>query len=179
MDLDTKDSVDDNKLDDKLNPYNRGASLKDVHDAEQQSAYNNDFNSMMNPDNFSKDGKSGDLSGGVRKAEEEPSYINNVEETAKDLTKAAMGKVPFVKRKGPMGAIIGLLLTGTFGVGVFFGPASLLINLKENLISKFDYGNTTATTRADKILAKKLSSQFTSGSCNIIKIARSRSKLTG
>ncbi len=167
MVLDTKESAEDTRLNDKLNPYNRG-SVDDAKKAEQQST----FDSMVDPENYSKDGKSGDLSGGVRKAEEEPSYINNVKETAKDLTKATMVKVPFLKKKGPMGALIGLLLAGVFGIGTFFGPASLLINLKENLITKFDYGNTTATTRADRLIAKKLSGELTSGVCtDMAKIA--------
>jgi len=169
MDTDTKESAEDTRLNDNQNPYKKGSSINDAKKAEQQST----FDSMVDPENYSKDGKSGDLSGGVKKAEEEPSYINNVKETAKDLSKATMVKVPFLKKKGPMGALIGLLLAGVFGIGTFFGPASLLINLKENLITKFDYGNTTATTRADRILAKKLSGEYTSGVCNggMVKIA--------
>jgi len=85
MATDTKNSVEDTRLDDNQNPYNKGSSIDNLREAEKKSTDNNTFDSMMSPENYSKDGKSGDLSGGTKNAEQNPdsTYRNNFKEDAK------------------------------------------------------------------------------------------------
>ncbi len=76
------------------------------------------------------------------------------------------------KRKGPLGAIISGLVLGGFGITSIFTPATLLINLKENFVNKFDTQNTSMTVRMNKVITSKIVGETTSGVCTtMVKVA--------
>ena len=80
------------------------------------------------------------------------------------------GKLKLAKKFGPATGLTGVIV-GLGMLGLSFTPATLLINLKENLVKKFDLQNTSMNVRTNKIIAKKLANTATSGSCDVIKIA--------
>lgn len=149
-------------------------TAKILQDAEQdqRDAFDRDFE---NPERMAKDGIPGDLSGGAREAEKAPyrnrvssKYAGNKSEPGRKLTPANARAV--LKKRGPLG----LLLTLVFGGGAagFMGFQSLLpIHIAENFMTKYDTQNTSLVTRADRLLAKKLTDDTTSGSCTYVKIA--------
>ncbi len=73
-----------------------------------------------------------------------------------------------VKRGGPVGLVIALLV---FAAGFFGGPATLFLSLKENLTINWDQQNFTAERRSQRILAKRLGNDGTTGKCGAIKFA--------
>ncbi len=120
MDPDTKEFAEDTRLNDNQNPYKEGSSINDAKKAEQQST----FDSMADKENYSKDGKSGDLSGGVKKAEENGgTWTTNLSKTA--LNTAL--KSPRIKKSG----VAWLLGGGSVGVvSMIFLVMALLIPMK-------------------------------------------------
>jgi hypothetical protein len=109
------------------------------------------------------------------------SYGGNTSKDRTGFSAANFGAV--MKKRGPLGAIITLVLGGGIGVSVFFGPSLLLIQIQEALVGKFDTQNTSMTIRTNKVLANKLADQGTQGECKAIKIAcrfsRPSNKLLG
>lgn len=88
-------------------------------------------------------------------------WDTNVTPTA---TKEKITAKAFLKSKGPLGAIVALLLGG----GIFAGlalPSLLLIHVQEMMMERFDVQNTSMTIRANRVLANKLTSQATQGVC--------------
>lgn len=69
-----------------------------------------------------------------------------------------------VKKNSAVTSIIGLLLTGAFGLSLL-SPGLLLVQLKETLTDKFNDQLATMDIRQTAILKKKLSKTTTSGVC--------------
>lgn len=163
MVLDTKESAEDTRLNDNQNPYNEGSSINDAKKAEQQST----FDSMVDKENYSKDGKSGDLSGGAKNAEKNPdaTFKNNFKEEAKNVAKATLTKTPFVKRKGPMGFIVGLLISGTV-FGGFMAGQGLLFHIASSLKLNGLISTTQILDRQlSKVFRSQLAKDSTTGLC--------------
>lgn len=85
-------------------------------------------------------------------------------------TKEKMTVTGFLKKRGPLGAILALLLGG----GIFAGlalPSLLLIHIQEMMMDKFDVQNTSMTVRSHKVLYNKIMKDATQGSCNVVQVA--------
>ncbi len=75
------------------------------------------------------------------------------------------------KRFGPTGIVGTVLVGGIGGLTFTAGPASLLVNLKENFVQNHDQQSVTAEVRSRKLLNKRLVSKTTSGICSKVKLA--------
>lgn len=77
------------------------------------------------------------------------------------------------KKKGPIAAIIGLLVGGGLGMGVMFSPSLLIVHLKETMVKALDDANPALSLRTNKMLWKKVNSIASGfeyskdGKCNV------------
>lgn len=101
----------------------------------------------------------------VRRGEETPSA-----NWANKVTGQGPAQVKVSGKKGPAGLIALLLGGGLFGIITFLAPASLLVNLKENYVNRYDTQNTSMSIRLNKVIVNKISRTATSG-CRVVKIA--------
>lgn len=83
------------------------------------------------------------------------------------MSRAAVAKL-LLRRGGPAGAIIAVLVVIA---GIFGGPSTLFLNLKENLTLNFDQQNTLSERRSQKMLAKRLTGEGTKGVCGKVSLA--------
>jgi endonuclease/exonuclease/phosphatase family metal-dependent hydrolase len=83
--------------------------------------------------------------------------------------KKVNGAVKILKRGGPVGAIIGILLSLAGIVSFFGGPGLLIVNLAEIMTEKFNYQLASMDIRSDRIIKAKLNNT-TSGVCGKISI---------
>lgn len=74
------------------------------------------------------------------------------------------GRFSFVKKKGPMTAIILTLVGGGIGIGGLLSPALLIVQMKEVMVNKFNSQLASMDVRTTKLLSKKMGT--TSGLCN-------------
>jgi hypothetical protein len=70
-----------------------------------------------------------------------------------------------LKKRGPLGLILTIGLGGGLFGTLLFSPGLLLVQMKESLMTRFNYQLQSMETRTSKILDFKISSQFTSGVC--------------
>lgn len=77
------------------------------------------------------------------------------------------GKFGFVKKKGPLTAIILTLVGGGIGIGGLLSPSMLIVHLKETMVNKFNVQLTSMDIRTKKIIHSKM----TGGVCNLANIA--------
>jgi len=83
------------------------------------------------------------------------------------------GLVKGGKKKGPIAAIIGLLVGGGLGMGVMFSPSLLIVHLKETMVKALDDANPALSLRTNKMLWKKVNSIASGfeyskdGKCNV------------
>lgn len=97
--------------------------------------------------------------------EASPTYKTNFKPQAP--TQKNEGFIGFLKankKKGPIGAIVGLLVLGAFGIS-FLTPGLLLIHITETITDRLDMQGPSLKIRTSKIYAKKLSNQALSGIC--------------
>jgi len=151
----------------------KAAQALESAEQDQRDAFSRDFE---NPERMSKDGVSGDLSGGAREKEESPTFRNRVNSSYGGYKRQGGGKITganasaLLKKRGPLGLLITLISGG--GIAGFMGLQGLLpIHIVENFISRNDTQNTSLTIRTNKILNSKIVGDTTSGSCEIIQIA--------
>ena len=81
----------------------------------------------------------------------------------------ANSAVKILKKGGPAGAIIGILLSLAGIVSFFGGPGLLIVNLAEVMTQKFNYQLASMDIRSDRIIKAKLNNT-TSGVCGKISI---------
>ena len=131
-------------------------------------------------DNNDDSVRDGEEKGGWNNRVSSP-YAGTKSKSGQGISKANFKSI--MKKRGPVAAIITLVLGGGIGAGVFFGPSLLLVQIQESFLKAFDSQNTSLTIRTNKILANKLVEQNTSGSCDIVKIvcrfSRPSNKLLG
>ncbi len=90
---------------------------------------------------------------------------------SKVTPKDAVKSISKLRKFGPAGGIGGTIIGGLVAALMgSIGPGSLLINLKEVFVTNLDQQNISAEVRSQKLLAKRLAGQTTSGSCGAIKI---------
>ncbi len=139
--------------DEKYNPATR-----QLNDAEQQAAYDDDFDSLTSPENMANEGKPGDLAGGARDAEEKPQsggYYNNFTGAQKKDLKS-VNKFHMLRKKGPLATIIALLFGGGIGFSALFSPGLLIVQMKEVMVDKFNTQLASMDVRTEKIITKKI-----------------------
>lgn len=131
---------------------------------DQSEAFERDFGGK----NYEKDGIPGDLSGGPKQAEENP---NGLYKPGGKPSKGSRirGMMNFAEKKGGIVGLVAVLFLGGGGLFVgIFGPASLLVNLTENLAITNDssspamerrfmkvFGNMTNENGGDTVCANK------------------------
>ena len=96
------------------------------------------------------------------------SYAGNKARGGQGISKANFKAV--LKKRGPLAAIITLVVGGGIGASAFFGPALLLVQLQESVLAKYNSQSTSMTIRSDKLLANKITGNATSGSCQFVKV---------
>ena len=149
--------TDENPIDEKT-AAGHGAYLNDSESAaataakDQQDAFEQEFGG----ENYKKDGVPGDLSGGARQAENNP--IN--------FTGGGLGKLPVksTKKKGPIAALIGLLLGGGGGLIILASPGLGIVTIKESLAGDLNDQLAAMDLRSDHVFRAKLS-DMSSGVC--------------
>jgi len=153
----TKNSTDPNESDEFFNNVYGGNVARGINEAEQFA------------NNPTSDKKS------IQDQEATPSnpsggFKNNFTGKNSGKNGSVNGSLKLAKKLGPTGGIVGII-AGLGMLGLSFTPAALLINLKENLVQKFDLQNTSMTIRTNKLIAKKIAGDVTSGSCSVVQVA--------
>jgi hypothetical protein len=114
-----------------------------------------------------------DNNSSIAKQEEDPdrpeyggsgSYYNNFTGNEKSKLRSING-LHFLRRKGPMGIIITLLLGGGLGFSALFSPGLLIVQMKEVMVNKFNAQLASMDVRTTKILSAKIDNT-TSGICS-------------
>ncbi len=85
----------------------------------------------------------------------------------------ATNRFQAIKKGGPLGLIIGLLVTGGFGMSVLFSPGLMLVHWKETLMSKFNHQDSVLNHRSKKMIISKITGSndgATKGSCGTVTI---------
>ncbi len=152
--------------DTKLNPGQADYDQKVKRIGKTESAGTGDFDDSAD--------NSGSGIDRVRDAEENPGggWKNNVSGLAAGVaSKATGGKLSFIKKKGPIGVVAGLIITLVVALGGFFGGSSLLLSLAANLkVGPLSSVSSVLKSREKSILLKQLSSKATTGLCQPITI---------
>lgn len=91
------------------------------------------------------------------KEESGSGWVNNVSSGSGDNNnKPATGKFNFLKKKGPMGAIIALIFGGGGVFTILFSPGMALVQLKEALLDDLNDQAAAMNLRSDHLLRAKL-----------------------
>ena len=133
----------DERQEEKLNPGQQHAdrTFDDIARREEKGTFDD-----IVDNNYSKGEK--DELGKIKEKESEGSWANNISsgDSTRKTPFTAKAKTFFKKRGGILGLIIALAIGGG-AVGTFFGPASMLINLAENVTLKNDTSSTSLQHR--------------------------------
>lgn len=97
-------------------------------------------------------------------------WANNVSESGPQSVKQKLTVKSFLRKQGPLGIIVSVLLGGGILAGLSV-PSLLLMHIQDALMERFDVQNTSMSVRANRLLANKINRDATSGSCNVVKIA--------
>ncbi|HEY8992714.1 MAG TPA: hypothetical protein VIM37_02580 [Candidatus Microsaccharimonas sp.] len=156
-----------------------GETAQQLHEREQQTRFDQDFNNLTSPEHMSKDGVGGDTgsSDAVRDAEENPAGtpsggFYHPLPGGKKAVKTGQKNI-FVKK----GGIIGLILTIVVGGGIagvtLLSPAGLFLELGNVFTNAFDDSSSALSIKANKLIALKVNGiknafdQSSDGKCNI------------
>ncbi len=162
----------DERQEEKLNPgqqdYDR--RFNDIAKAEEQGTFNDAANTYdQTADSSQEDANAAKVRNNEASSAPNPGWTNNVTD-GKPANGSKFNLKSFVKKRGPIAAILSALGIGGFGLTVLFSPSMLLIHMKETLSEKFNDQLAVLDTRSGKIMAKKLTENLTSGVCEPIKI---------
>ncbi len=166
-------SEDENtKLDPAQSDYNR--RFNNIAKGEESGTFDDIVN---NYDQTADDSEENSNIKKVKDKEENPTqpntepsdFVNNFT-GSNNKGGSANVRFKFTRKIAPTGGVIGII-TGIGMLMLSFTPATLMINLKENLVQKFDLQNTSMNIRTNKLIANKLAGDTTSGSCSFVKIA--------
>lgn len=124
---------------------------------------------------------SGDAAGNINNKEKQSQQQDGWRDnTSRDLNKPKKGKgksggfsaMNNLKRFGPTGAVASMLLVGAVGIGSSTSiMGSLLVSIKESIVTNIDQQQYTSMSRSNRILSRRLADNATSGSCTLVKIA--------
>lgn len=151
----------------------------DLSDLGQRASAPNtaaDYAAQDQRDAAVRNSRTDDLGDAARSGEQtNGTWLDNTKPN--DGTKKRSGKVPMsraeiakilLRRGGPAGVIIAGLV---IAAGMFGAPATLFLNLKENLTINFDQQNVLSERRSQKMLAKRLTGEATKGVCGKVSLA--------
>jgi surface antigen len=154
--------------------FNQITQAQDLSQQEKDAIPGYDKNDGLDDhpvNNGDASGKSGDISKNIKETKGDEANPMNFTGSGDSGKKNITGKGNFIKKKGPTGIIIGLLLAA-LGIGGSFGALGLLpIHVMEQLTQKFNTQDTSMTIRSNRVLVNKLVDKSTTGSCDAIKIA--------
>lgn len=134
------------------------------------SGMENRKKNIYNDENYSDNNSASDIGDQENQSRQPGSdWTNN---TSKKRDKEKKGRKGFVKRFGATGAVLGLLTGGVLGIGGSTGVmGSLLISVKEQVMTVLDQQHYTSMSRSNRILVRRLADESTAGSCTLIKFA--------
>lgn len=146
-------------------------TAKRLHEQEQQTGFDKDFNDLTSPEHLAKDGKEGALGQDVRDAEDRGgNWKNNTtSDYGGNKSKGGRAVTPMnvraiLKKRGPLGLIALLGLGGGILGTALFSPGLLLVQMKEALVNRFDTQLASMDARSTKILNQKINGT-TTGIC--------------
>lgn len=125
----------------------------------------------------SSDDAAGNINNKEKQSQQQDGWRDN---TSRDLNKPKKGKgksggfsaMNKLKRFGPTGAVASMLLVGAVGIGSSTSiMGSLLVSIKESIVTNIDQQQYTSMSRSNRILSRRLADNATSGSCTLVKIA--------
>ena len=125
----------------------------------------------------SSDDAAGNINNKEKQSQQQDGWRDN---TSRDLNKPKKGKgkssgfsaMNKLKRFGPTGAVASMLLVGAVGIGSSTSiMGSLLVSIKESIVTNIDQQQYTSSSRSNRILSRRLADNATSGSCTLVKIA--------
>jgi len=129
-------------------------TARQLHEQEQQSGFDRDFNELTDPDHLEKDGKEGDLGDDEAKG----TWNNGVTGNDSGLDKPRLQKVfAFAKKRGAVFGLVGLVGVGGAFAGTFLGPASMLVSVMENFTLSNDSSSTSMERRFFKVFGNMTS----------------------
>lgn len=148
----------------------------DINEEERQAKQNaqNLENLESNPNEVSDQSTSAQDREESAEKPKTADWVNNTSDKKQDQAQPN-GRFSFIKKKGPLTTIIITLVGGGLGIGGLLSPATLLVNLKETMVNKFNVQLTSMDIRTKKITISKM----TGGLCNsAIKVACKFSSIT-
>ena len=124
----------------------------------------------------------GDTAGNINGKEKQSQQQNGWKDnTSRNLNKSKNGKgksgggfsaMSNLKRFGPTGAVASMLIVGVVGIGSSTSlMGSLLVSIKEAIVTNVDQQQYTSLSRSNRILSRRLADDATAGSCSLVKIA--------
>lgn len=139
----------DDQADDRLNPATQQARA--LNDLENQSAQNQNEQSLASQNDTS--GNTANLDN-LRNKEKSPGFINNFTGNQTALPKGQ--KVNFLKKRGPLAAILAILLGGGGGLMILFSPSLMLVQLKEALVGDLNDQLAASSIGTDHVLRSRV-----------------------
>lgn len=169
-------SVKQHNDEDLRNPANRihsdqnrnPAAGKQLHDQEQQAAYNDDFAAITSPENYGRDGKEPNAADDLSNRENEFNYPTepSARSARRPRPQNFVGKAKnFLKKKGPIAGLISMLVAGGAAFSILLAPGISIMHFKELLTSKVNDQIGAVNTKTPVLIANKLNNQKAAGLC--------------
>lgn len=162
--------LDDNQIQsDYEDRFNKTAgSLKSA----EQDAYDNSFNDMTSGDNYAKDADASSENDAIhrlRDREDEGNWMTKMDSFAdsKGFGKSSSKVNTLVKKGGPVGGIIGILLGGAGLLSFFGGPGLLVVNFIEQYTGAFNTQLASMDARMSRIVRAKLDNTVKGPGCKL------------
>ena len=135
----------------------------------EQDAYDNAFNDMTSGDNYAKDADASSENDAIerlRNREDEGSWMTKMDSFAdqKGFNKPQSKINAIVKKGGPVGALMGLLLGGAGMISFFGAPGMLIVNFAEVLTQKLNDQHSSFDRRTTRVIRAKIENS-TKGVC--------------
>ncbi|MDB5160607.1 MAG: hypothetical protein JWO99_870 [Candidatus Saccharibacteria bacterium] len=120
-------------------------------------------------ESFANDPANHDSADAVRNAEEAPAdgASGFYKPSPEGQKKSKVTAKSFFKRKGAIGALIGLVFGTGLGFSALLSPSLLIVHMKEIMVEKFDTQLTSMDARTNKLLSTKINGA-TTGLCGSV-----------
>ncbi|HEY5695376.1 MAG TPA: hypothetical protein VIQ80_00925 [Candidatus Saccharimonadales bacterium] len=150
----TVDFKNDNRQaqDEQYDPY---GNARDLYRQEQEAPQSLD-DSKPNTDSTDKTSNINDTRSQEEAPSSTPDWKTDVSEKGSTNKKQPTTIWAQIKKRGPLGAIIGLVGGGGIIGGGFLSPAGLIIHLKEIFVNKLDTMSPVMGERSDIVMGKRM-----------------------
>lgn len=141
---------------------------KNLNPASQDISEKTDFDRLLQAEKSGakpEESESSDLDD-IKQKEESSDRQGFYRPSGKSNTKFTAASL---KKRGPIGLIIAIVLGGGFGLSLLFSPGILLVQLKEVMVGKFNTQLASMDARTMRIIDAK-TKEATKGACSTIKI---------